>query len=97
MPIKVSCACGKKLSVKDEHAGKRLKCPACQKPLRIPRPKVEEESLDDEWDSDDEDDYDDEQAEAPVRSRRARPSRARRSCRGNARAKARNRPARIAD
>jgi hypothetical protein len=79
MPIKVSCACGKKLSVKDEHAGKRLKCPACQKPLRIPRPKVEEESLDDEWDSDDEDDYDDEQAEAPVRSRRARPSSARRS------------------
>ena len=33
MPIKVSCACGKKLSVKDEFAGKSFKCPACQKPL----------------------------------------------------------------
>ncbi len=77
MAIKVACACGKKLSVKDEHAGKRVKCPACQKPLRIPRPQVEEKSLDDEWDTGDEWDTDDEQAEAPVRSRRAKPSSAR--------------------
>ena len=39
MTIKAACACGKKLAVKDEDAGKRMRCPACQK-------------LDDEWDSD---------------------------------------------
>jgi WD40 repeat protein len=52
MTIKVACACGKMLSVKDEQAGEEVKCPACQKPLSIPRSKVEEESLDDERDSD---------------------------------------------
>jgi hypothetical protein len=74
MAIKVACVCGKELSVKDEHAGKRVKCPACQKPLRIPSPKVEEESLDDECDTGDEWDTGDEQVEAPVTSRRAKPS-----------------------
>ena len=54
MAIKVACACGKKLSVKDEHAGRRVKCPSCKKPLQIPKPKVEEESYDDEWDTSDE-------------------------------------------
>jgi hypothetical protein len=29
MPITFSCACGKTLRVKDELAGKRVKCPAC--------------------------------------------------------------------
>jgi DNA-directed RNA polymerase subunit RPC12/RpoP len=37
MAIKVACACGKKLSVKDEHAGKRVKCPACGSVLVIPK------------------------------------------------------------
>jgi hypothetical protein len=92
MAIKVACACGKKLSVKDEHAGKRVKCPACQKPLRIPRPQVEEKSLDEEWGTDDEWDFDDEQAEAPVRSRRAKPSSARGSVsrKGKAKGKGKN-------
>jgi hypothetical protein len=36
MPISVACACGKKLSVGDQFAGKRVKCPACQQPLTIP-------------------------------------------------------------
>jgi hypothetical protein len=48
MPIKVACACGKKLAVKEEFAGKKGKCPACGKLLSIPRPKVQEESSD-EW------------------------------------------------
>ena len=61
MPIKVSCACGKKLSVKDELAGRTLKCPACQKPLRVPKPKVEEEPA--------EEDFDDEPSDAPAKSR----------------------------
>jgi hypothetical protein len=29
MPITFSCSCGKRLSVKDEFAGRRVKCPAC--------------------------------------------------------------------
>lgn len=36
MPIKVQCACGKALTAKDELAGKTVKCPGCQKPLKIP-------------------------------------------------------------
>jgi hypothetical protein len=38
MPIKVTCQCGKSFAAKDELAGKAVKCPACQKPLRIPEP-----------------------------------------------------------
>lgn len=39
MPIRVKCACGKGLSVKDELAGKRIKCPGCGEALPVPRPK----------------------------------------------------------
>jgi hypothetical protein len=35
MPIKVQCACGKAFAAKDELAGKTVKCPGCQKPLKI--------------------------------------------------------------
>jgi uncharacterized Zn finger protein (UPF0148 family) len=36
MPIKVACKCGQSFAVKDEMAGKTLKCPKCQQPLPIP-------------------------------------------------------------
>jgi hypothetical protein len=36
MPIKVQCECGKAFAAKDELAGKTVKCPGCQKPLKIP-------------------------------------------------------------
>jgi ssDNA-binding Zn-finger/Zn-ribbon topoisomerase 1 len=36
MPIKVTCQCGKSFTAKDELAGKAVKCPNCQQPLRIP-------------------------------------------------------------
>lgn len=36
MAIKVSCACGKSLSVKDDFAGRKVKCPGCQKLLLVP-------------------------------------------------------------
>ncbi len=29
MPVSVTCDCGKRLTIKDELAGKRVKCPAC--------------------------------------------------------------------
>src|SRR5262245_15756288 len=38
MPIIAGCKCGKKFKVKDEMAGKPVKCPACGSPLRIPAP-----------------------------------------------------------
>ncbi|MBI3099807.1 MAG: zinc ribbon domain-containing protein [Planctomycetes bacterium] len=39
MPIAVSCACGKKLNVKDALAGKAIRCPGCQKVLKVPAGK----------------------------------------------------------
>jgi hypothetical protein len=36
MPIVVACSCGKQFRAKDEHAGKRLRCPGCGQPLAIP-------------------------------------------------------------
>ena len=43
MPITISCPCGKKLRVADEHAGKRVKCPACQAVSTVPAPEPEPE------------------------------------------------------
>ena len=36
MPIQFSCACGRRYSVKDELAGKRVQCKQCGQVLRIP-------------------------------------------------------------
>lgn len=36
MPIKFKCECGKTMSVPDKLAGKKGKCPSCQKPLKVP-------------------------------------------------------------
>ncbi|MBM3999295.1 MAG: hypothetical protein FJ297_07110 [Planctomycetes bacterium] len=36
MPITIACRCGQKLNVKDELAGKRVKCPKCGAALSIP-------------------------------------------------------------
>ncbi len=36
MPIKVKCSCGKGLAVKEQFAGKAVKCPGCGKPVRVP-------------------------------------------------------------
>lgn len=36
MPIAVACKCGKKFKVKDELAGKAVRCPDCKAPLKIP-------------------------------------------------------------
>lgn len=40
MPISVPCQCGKTLNVRDELAGKAVKCPACQKILQVPASKI---------------------------------------------------------
>ena len=36
MPIQLKCTCGKVASVRDEMAGKAVKCPACQSVIRVP-------------------------------------------------------------
>jgi hypothetical protein len=41
MPIDLACQCGRKLRAKDEHAGKRLKCPDCGAVIGIPVPALE--------------------------------------------------------
>lgn len=70
MPIKLTCACGKKLSVKDEMAGRRVKCPACQKAVNVPKPDVEESPID-EWDlTDTAEDNSDDAVSQPSRSAR---------------------------
>jgi DNA-directed RNA polymerase subunit RPC12/RpoP len=47
MAISLSCAsCGHKLRVKDEHAGRKIKCPECSKIFRVPEAReVEEEEI----------------------------------------------------
>ena len=37
MSIRLECSCGKKLSIKDEMAGRRVKCPACGVVLTVPK------------------------------------------------------------
>ena len=41
MPITVTCSCGKRFRVRDEHAGKRGKCPSCGAAVTIPAPGAE--------------------------------------------------------
>lgn len=36
MSIVVECQCGKKFKAKDEMAGRKVRCPGCREPLRIP-------------------------------------------------------------
>lgn len=36
MPIQIRCQCGKSLNAPDSAAGKAVKCPACQKVLKVP-------------------------------------------------------------
>jgi hypothetical protein len=38
MSIKFECSCGRKMSAKEEFAGRRLRCPECQRVVMIPKP-----------------------------------------------------------
>jgi hypothetical protein len=40
MTIQFTCGCGRTLQVGEEHAGRRAKCPACGKVVRIPVPEA---------------------------------------------------------
>lgn len=70
MPIRVKCrSCSKELRLKDNAAGKTIKCPDCEDPIRVPKAKPAE----DEWDEY-EDDYEDDEYDEP-QPRRRPPSR----------------------
>src|SRR5262249_34239040 len=43
MSIRVQCECGKGLKLRDEGAGKKVRCPACGAAVRAPRPDAEEQ------------------------------------------------------
>ncbi len=47
MPITFDCACGKSLRVPDEHAGRRVKCPACSVISIVPAPEPQFEVVED--------------------------------------------------
>ncbi|MCA1685715.1 MAG: hypothetical protein LC745_06950, partial [Planctomycetia bacterium] len=36
MAITVECGCGKRFAVRDEHAGKRIRCPTCKEVVSVP-------------------------------------------------------------
>ena len=40
--IRFRCACGKSMQAKDDFAGRRYKCPQCERIVRIPTPKAKE-------------------------------------------------------
>ena len=48
MPIAFECSCGKSLQVKDEHAGRRVRCPACSETLSVPAPMPQFEVVEDD-------------------------------------------------
>jgi hypothetical protein len=51
MPVAVSCSCGKNFSVKDDLAGKKIKCPGCQAVVQVPAAQpgpIKASALDDE-------------------------------------------------
>ena len=77
MPISVECSCGRVLSVKEEVAGRRVRCPECRKPVRVP--EKEEvlvvdtyEEVEDDYGDDYSDGYDDEWEEPRPRRPRSR-------------------------
>jgi hypothetical protein len=48
MPIPVSCGCGRALRIKDELAGRKIRCPTCNAVLTVPAPETELEVVEEE-------------------------------------------------
>jgi hypothetical protein len=38
MPIPLTCGCGRSFHLKDELAGKKIRCPECRRVLSVPAP-----------------------------------------------------------
>jgi hypothetical protein len=43
MPIPLSCTCGRAFNIKDECAGRKIRCPECKSVLTVPQPKKKAE------------------------------------------------------
>lgn len=85
MSLSVTCSdCDKSLKVKDELAGKKIRCPGCSAVIAIPKPATDDDELPDEWDEPaptkrkrraaDDDDFEDDEPIARPRSRSAKPA-----------------------
>ncbi|MBM82184.1 MAG: hypothetical protein CMJ78_16580 [Planctomycetaceae bacterium] len=60
MAIRIECDCGKLLRLADAAAGKRIKCPICSKPVKVPSSDAMEiTDFDDGFDDDFDDPFDD--------------------------------------
>ncbi|HEY7426162.1 MAG TPA: hypothetical protein VH682_18170 [Gemmataceae bacterium] len=46
MPIALSCPCGRALNIKDEFAGRKIRCPECKSVLAVPAAEKETEADD---------------------------------------------------
>jgi hypothetical protein len=46
MPIAVTCDCGRAMRVKDEVAGKKVRCPGCSAVLTVPKPEAPKDAED---------------------------------------------------
>src|SRR5438094_2458057 len=46
MPIPVACGCGRAMKVKDEFAGRKIRCPQCAEVLSVPQPEAESSAED---------------------------------------------------
>ena len=79
MPIQIQCvSCGRRGKVKDEYAGRRIRCPDCQEPISVP-------AVEDDFDGDyadyevdyEEEEFDERPSPARTRRRQGRRGRAR--------------------
>jgi DNA-directed RNA polymerase subunit RPC12/RpoP len=83
MSLSVTCSdCDKSLKVKDELAGKKIRCPGCSSVIAIPKPASDDDEQPDEWDEPApakrkrraaEDDFEDDEPVARPRSRASKP------------------------
>ena len=75
MPVRVKCACGATLSIADEHMGKTIKCPKCEKTFKLPERVLPEkaQAVEEPEASDGHEEQkepEEEQAPVPIRPRR---------------------------
>jgi hypothetical protein len=85
MAIKVKCSgCGKTYQVKDEAAGKKIRCKDCEKLIPVPKPASSDDdwmSLDEPEDPDDDDEDDDSDFERRPRRSSRTPTKTKRGAR----------------
>ena len=84
MSLSVACPdCDKSLKVKDELAGKKIRCPACSSVIAIPKPASDDDELVDDWEEPapakrkrraaEDDDFEDDEPVARSRPRTSKP------------------------